>query len=68
MVRDSSQIKGDLSNTAYDAVRAAIDAGRLDMARMEEAYNRVQRLKTRLKSFQHRTVAVEHPDRRAELR
>jgi beta-glucosidase-like glycosyl hydrolase len=68
LIRDSSKIQGDLTDVAYDAVRTAIEANRLDMARVEEAHQRVQRLKARLRAIQHRTLTVQSEAPRSELR
>jgi beta-N-acetylhexosaminidase len=67
LIRDGSKIQGDLTIVAYDAVRAAVESNRLDMARVEEAYQRVQRLKARLRAFQHRTLTVQSEAPRSEL-
>ncbi len=68
LIRDSSRIDGNITDVAYDAVHTAIELGHLDVARVEEAYQRVQRLKARLQLFQYRTVALQNVDRRGELR
>lgn len=52
LIRDATGLRADLLSTAYEAVRRGLQSGRLRMARLEEAYRRVQRLKERLPPLQ----------------
>ena len=48
LIRDPSALRGDFHSLAFEAIQRGLKSGRLRMARLEEAYKRVQRLKERL--------------------
>jgi beta-N-acetylhexosaminidase len=62
LLRDASKMQGDIAERTYEAVKAAIDSGRLQMARVEEASRHVQRLKDRLKLFQRKVLLTARSD------
>jgi beta-N-acetylhexosaminidase len=55
MVRAPSSFPSDLPSVCVDAVETGLKSGRLQMARIEEAYRHVQLLKQRLRAVQPRT-------------
>jgi beta-N-acetylhexosaminidase len=59
MVRDPSALPADLAVLGYDAMEAGVKSGRLQLARIEDAYAHVQRLKDRLRRLQSRTRMAE---------
>ena len=59
LVREPSALPGDIAALSLEAVRTGVASGRLPLARIEEAYQRVQRLKARLRTFPARTRIAE---------
>ncbi len=55
VVREPSSLPAGLSALGPGAVQAALKSGRLQMARIEDAYRHVQVLKARLRTFPSRT-------------
>ncbi len=49
LVTDPSSLPSDIFTLSFDAVQGGLKSGRLQMARIEDAYLRVQRLKERLR-------------------
>jgi beta-glucosidase-like glycosyl hydrolase len=55
LVREPTSVPAGLYNVSLDSLRTAIKSNRLPMARIAEAYKRVQRLKARLRASPSRT-------------
>jgi len=55
LLREPSSVRADISGLTLEAVQAGLKSGRLQLARVEDAYRRVQRLKARLRTFPSRT-------------
>ncbi len=55
LVREPSSLPAGLSALSLGAIQAALRSGRLQMARIEDAYRHVQALKARLRTFPSRT-------------
>jgi len=55
IVREPSSLPAGLSGLSLDAIQAGVKSGRLQMARIEDAYHHVQTLKARLRTFPGRT-------------
>jgi beta-glucosidase-like glycosyl hydrolase len=52
LLRDALTMPPSITSVVYEAVKEAIHAGRLDRSRIEAAYEKVQRLKARLRLLQ----------------
>lgn len=57
LIRNPSVLPADFASIGYDAVESGLDTGRLQMARIEDAYRRVLRLKDRLRGLQSKAAA-----------
>ncbi len=61
LIRNPTVLPADFASIGYDAVESGIDTGRLQMARIEDSYRRVQRLKDRLRRLEAKAVHAESP-------
>ncbi len=59
LVRSASDLPTDLASIGYEAIENGVKSGRLQMARIEDAYRHVQRLKERLRGLRTRLHMAE---------
>jgi 3'-phosphoadenosine 5'-phosphosulfate sulfotransferase len=55
LIREPSNMPKDFLTSSVNAVQMALKSGRLSMARVEDAYNNIERLKARLRVVRPRT-------------
>ena len=59
LIRDPSVLPADFASIGYNAVENGVDSGRLQMARIEDAYRHVRRLKDRLRGLQSKAAEAD---------